>query len=78
MDGIADRTVWTDLLAAVAKDKQNPNGYTYALANQNLPETLTVWHDGRVVLKTPANTGIPGRPTVDGTYRSTSGSISRT
>jgi peptidoglycan hydrolase-like protein with peptidoglycan-binding domain len=68
MDGVAGRTVWTDLLSAVAKGKQNPNGYTYALANQNLPETLTVWHDGRVVLKTLANTGIPGRSTVDGTY----------
>ena len=68
MDGIAGRTVWRDLLAAVAKGKQNPHGYTYALANQNLPETLTVWHDGRVVLKTLANTGISGRSTVDGTY----------
>jgi hypothetical protein len=68
MDGIAGRAVWSDLLAAVAKGKQNPNGYTYALANQNLPESLTVWHDGRVVLTSPANTGIPGRPTVDGTY----------
>jgi peptidoglycan hydrolase-like protein with peptidoglycan-binding domain len=68
MDGIAGRTVWHDLLAAVAKGKQNPNGYTYALADQNLPETLTVWHDGQVVLQSPANTGIPGRPTVDGTY----------
>jgi peptidoglycan hydrolase-like protein with peptidoglycan-binding domain len=68
MDGIASRTVWTDLLAAVAEGKRNPNGYTYALANQNLPETLTVWHDGRVVLKSLVNTGIPGRSTVDGTY----------
>jgi peptidoglycan hydrolase-like protein with peptidoglycan-binding domain len=68
MDGIAGRQVWSDLLAAVAKGKDNPNGYTYAIANQNLPETLTVWHDGRVVLETPANTGIPGRPTVDGTF----------
>ncbi len=68
MDGIAGRTVWSDLLAAVAKGKDNPHGYTYALANQNLPETLTVWHDGRVVLKTLANTGISGRSTVDGTF----------
>ena len=61
-------SVWSDLLAAVAKGKDNPHGYTYALANQNLPETLTVWHDGRVVLKTLVNTGISGRSTVDGTY----------
>ena len=68
MDGVAGHTVWSDLFAAVAKGKDNPNGYTYALADQNLPETLTVWHDGRVVLQSAANTGIPASPTVDGTY----------
>jgi peptidoglycan hydrolase-like protein with peptidoglycan-binding domain len=68
MDGVAGSAVWSDLLAAVAKGKHNPNGYTYALANQNLPETLTVWHDGHVVLESAANTGIPASPTVDGTY----------
>ena len=68
MDGYAGHTVWTDLLKAVAKGKDNPNGYTYALANQHSPETLTLWHNGRVVLKTLVNTGIPGRPTVDGTF----------
>jgi peptidoglycan hydrolase-like protein with peptidoglycan-binding domain len=68
MDGIAGNAVWSDLLAAVAKGKDNPNGYTYAVADQNVPETLTVWHDGRVVLESPANTGIPASPTVDGTY----------
>ena len=41
MDGIAGHTVWSDLLNAVAKGKHNPNGYTYALANQYSPETLT-------------------------------------
>jgi peptidoglycan hydrolase-like protein with peptidoglycan-binding domain len=68
MDGIAGHMVWTDLLQAVAKGKNNPNGYTYALANQHEPETLTVWHNGRVVLKSLANTGIPGRSTADGTF----------
>ena len=68
MDGSAGRTVWHNLLTAVAKGKNNPNGYSYALANQHYPEMLTVWHNGKVVLKTLANTGIPGRPTVDGTY----------
>jgi len=68
MDGTAGRTVWSRLLSAVAKGQQNPNGYTYALANQHYPENLTIWHNGRVVLKTLVNTGIPGRPTVDGTF----------
>jgi hypothetical protein len=68
MDGLASRTVWSRLLTAVAKGQQNPNGYTYALASQYSPETLTIWHNGRVVLKTLANTGIPASPTVDGTF----------
>ena len=36
--------------------------------DQHSPETLTLWHNGKVVLKTLVNTGIPGRPTVDGTF----------
>jgi peptidoglycan hydrolase-like protein with peptidoglycan-binding domain len=68
MDGYAGHTVWSDLLSAVAKGKDNPNGYTYALADQHSPETITIWHNGRVVLKSLVNTGIPASPTVDGTF----------
>jgi peptidoglycan hydrolase-like protein with peptidoglycan-binding domain len=68
MDGVAGKTVWAGLFKAVAKGKNNPHGYTYALTSQHYPETLTLWHNGRVVLKTLVNTGIPGRPTVDGTF----------
>ncbi len=68
MDGIAGRTVWADLLKAVAEGQHNPNGYTYALASQDSPESLRIWHDGRLVLETPVNTGIPASPTEDGTF----------
>jgi peptidoglycan hydrolase-like protein with peptidoglycan-binding domain len=68
MDGIAGPRVWRDLLRAVARGQDNPNGYTYALASKILPETLTIWHDGSVVLHTLANTGIPQSPTADGTF----------
>ena len=68
MDGIAGPQVWSDLLKAVAKGQHNPNGYTYAWADQNSPESLRVWHDGKMILDTPANTGIPQSPTVDGTF----------
>jgi peptidoglycan hydrolase-like protein with peptidoglycan-binding domain len=68
MDGDAGPVVWAHLLTAVAKDQRNPNGYTYALVDQNSPESLRVWHDGKVILDTPANTGIPQSPTVDGTF----------
>jgi hypothetical protein len=32
------------------------------------PETLTIWHNGHQVLRSPANTGIPIDPTVSGTF----------
>ena len=68
MDGVAGNTVWSHLLSAVAKGKDNPNGYTYALATQVLPENITIWHNGKVVLKSLANTGIPAAPTQDGPF----------
>jgi peptidoglycan hydrolase-like protein with peptidoglycan-binding domain len=68
MDGVAGHTVWSDLFTALAKGKNNPNGYTYALASQYSPETITIWHNGHVVLKSLVNTGIPASPTVDGTF----------
>jgi peptidoglycan hydrolase-like protein with peptidoglycan-binding domain len=69
MDGIAGPEVWAALLKAVAKDQANPSGYSYALAIQGSSnESLQVWHDGKKVLQTPANTGIPASPTADGTF----------
>jgi peptidoglycan hydrolase-like protein with peptidoglycan-binding domain len=68
MDGYAGHTVWSDLLAAVAKGQRNPNGYSYAQASQYSPEIITIWHNGHVVLKSLVNTGIAASPTVDGTF----------
>ncbi len=68
MDGYAGHTVWSDLLTAVAKGQRNPNGYTYALASQDSPETIIIWHNGDVVLRSLVNTGIAASPTVDGTF----------
>jgi hypothetical protein len=69
MDGVAGPDVWAHLLTAAAKNQVNPNGYTYALASQASPhESLKVWHNGKLILNTPANTGIPGANTADGTF----------
>ena len=69
MDGTPGPQFWGSLLSAAAADKVNPNGYTYALASQDSPhETLKVWHNGKLILDTPANTGVAGASTVDGTF----------
>ena len=51
----------------VAGGQSNKHGYTYAIAKEGSPETLTIWHDGRIVLHTLANTGIAVAPTTIGT-----------
>jgi hypothetical protein len=70
MDGDAGSEVWSHLLSAVAKNQKDPHGYVYALATQSTgdDENLQVWENGKKILTTPANTGIAGAPTEDGTY----------
>jgi hypothetical protein len=68
MTGVMSPGLWRDLMRAAAAGRTNPNGYTYALASKASPETLTVWHNGHVILHTLANTGIPAAPTADGTF----------
>jgi peptidoglycan hydrolase-like protein with peptidoglycan-binding domain len=67
-DGNASPAVWTALLTAAAKDQQNTHGYSYAIAGESLPETLTIWHNGARVFSSAANTGIGAAPTARGTY----------
>ena len=67
-DGVAGPKVWQALLAATAAGQSNTQGYSYALVSENSPETLTVWHNGQVVLTSLANTGISGLATTVGTF----------
>jgi hypothetical protein len=60
--------VWASLLKAAVADDRNTSGYSYAIADQSLPETLTIWHDGRKRFTSPANTGISVSPTEAGTF----------
>jgi len=68
MTGTVTTGLWQALLAAAASGQNNPHGYSYALVSKALPQTLTVWHNGRVVFHGLANTGAPATPTPDGTF----------
>jgi L,D-transpeptidase catalytic domain len=68
INGVVGTTLWRALFLATALDQSNGHGYTYALASQKTPETLTIWHNGRKVLRSLANTGIPVSPTANGTF----------
>jgi hypothetical protein len=68
LDGVAGTAVWRELLAARFHRQFNGAGYNYAVASESSPETLTVYHNGHVVLRSAANTGISGRTTATGTF----------
>jgi peptidoglycan hydrolase-like protein with peptidoglycan-binding domain len=67
-DGSAGPLVWQALLADVAARKFDAGPYNYLMVSETLPESLTVWQDGKTVLEYPANTGISAAPTATGTY----------
>ncbi|MGH9104624.1 MAG: L,D-transpeptidase [Acidimicrobiales bacterium] len=67
-NGHATAGLWNDLLHALAAHDLNGGGYTFGLADRAPPESFTVWKDGRVVLKSPANTGVGGAATPDGVF----------
>ncbi len=67
-NGVASPAVWAALLKAAAAGEDNTHGYSYAIANQGSPETLTIWHNGRDVFSSLTNTGIASDPTPVGTF----------
>ncbi len=68
-DGDAGAEVWDALLKdAIAGKRSSEGGYTYVYVSEALPEQTTLWHNGKVVLTAPANTGIPGAETELGTF----------
>ena len=60
--------LWTALLNAEASGLSNTKGYSYTTVVTTLPETITIWHNGTIVLHTLVNTGLPQTPTPNGTF----------
>ncbi len=67
-DGVAGVQVWRALINAAVKGERSTFGYTFVMVSEQSPETIRVWHDGRIVVHGLANTGIPASPTALGTY----------
>jgi len=63
-----DPAVWRALFADVAAGRLNTAGYTYVLVHETVPQALQLWHNGKLVLRTPGNTGIFAAPTEQGTF----------
>jgi lipoprotein-anchoring transpeptidase ErfK/SrfK len=69
VDGYAGREFWRTLIGVVLARRQPLDGnYSYVIVHRNGSQSLTLWHNGQVILTTPANTGIARAPTALGTY----------
>lgn len=66
-DGLAGGSTWHALLAAAVGGHRITPDYTYVMVSRD-GQSMSLWNDGRVVLRTPVNTGIPEAPTAPGTY----------
>jgi hypothetical protein len=68
VDGIAGAQVWQTLFADAIAGRKRSDGYSYVYVHRNLPQLLTLWHNGKTVLTSPGNTGVPSAPTQLGTF----------
>ena len=68
VDGFAGAAVWHALLADTIAGKRRTSGYSYVYVRSSVPQSLTLWHNGHTVLRSPGNTGVPAAPTQLGTF----------
>jgi hypothetical protein len=68
VDAIAGPSVWRQLLADAIAGRRRNEGYSYVYVHRDLPQSLNLWHNGKVILSSPGNTGVPAAPTQLGTF----------
>ncbi|HEX6761602.1 MAG TPA: L,D-transpeptidase family protein [Gaiellaceae bacterium] len=68
VDGLVGPQVWHAVLADALAGKHRTDGYSYVYVHRNVPQLLTLWHNGSIVLTSPGNTGVPAAPTALGTW----------
>jgi hypothetical protein len=66
--GVVNSATWNTLVKAADAHQVNPASYNYVDVSESSPETLTLYRDGIVALRSLVNTGISVAPTSLGTY----------
>ena len=67
-DGVPGPLVWRALLRDDLAGRRLATGYSYVFVHETIPQSLSLWHNGRVILTSPGNTGIAQAPTAPGTW----------
>ncbi len=68
VDAFVGPQVWGALLADTLAGRKKTDGYSYVYVHRNVPQSLTLWHNGQTILSSPGNTGVPAAPTQLGTF----------
>jgi len=68
VDGLSGPRVWRALIGDAIAGKRRTGGYSYVYVHRDVPQSLNLWHNGRVILSSPGNTGVPAAPTQLGTF----------
>ncbi len=68
VDAFVGPKVWNALLQDALAGKRRTAGYSYVYVHRNVPQLLTLWHNGKTILTSPGNTGVPAAPTELGTF----------
>jgi len=68
VDSFAGPKVWHTLLADTLAGKRRTDGYSYVYVHRKLPQSLNLWHNGRIIVTSPGNTGVPAAPTQLGSF----------
>jgi lipoprotein-anchoring transpeptidase ErfK/SrfK len=76
--GEPDYAAWASILSSEVANRRDPKSYTWVSVTESLPETLEVHRGDHVAFSTPANTGVPGAETAQGTFPIFSRSLSTT
>ena len=57
-DGVLGPAVWKALITAARHGQKSNFGYTFVMVHEaDADETTTLWHNGKMIIVTPANTG---------------------
>ena len=67
-DGVAGPQVWRALIHDDLAGRRYGAGYSYVFVHESIPQSLSLWHNGSVILTSPGNTGIASAPTAQGTW----------
>jgi peptidoglycan hydrolase-like protein with peptidoglycan-binding domain len=66
--GAAGPQTWAALLGAEQLGRRAPLPYTWVTVSESIPETLEVHRGAKILISTPANTGVAGAETPQGVF----------